>query len=130
MPEDGLDRLRRRRPRQQMAFITAASLPAGLVLAVVLVTLPVIPARTNILVAGVLLAFALGWALLAVLSIRFTDQSQTWAAVPAAFMALAGGVALSGSAIVQTVFDWIWPPLLLGLAGLMWLRVRRQLPAD
>ena len=112
-----------------MAFVTAASLLAGLVLAVVVVTAPVIPARTNILVAGVLLAFALGWALLAVLSIRFTDPPQRWAAVPAAFMALAGVVTLSGSALAQTVFDWIWPPLLLGLAGWMWLRVRRQLPS-
>ena len=38
----------------------------------------------------VLLAFALGWALLAVLSTRFSDQPQRWAAAPATFMAVAG----------------------------------------
>ena len=32
----------------------------------------------------VLLGFAFGWALLAVLSVRFTDQPQRWAAAPAA----------------------------------------------
>ncbi|MDN5763470.1 MAG: alpha/beta hydrolase [Microlunatus sp.] len=110
-----------------MEVVTAAALLAGLVLAVVVVVAPVIPARTNILVAGVVLAFALGWALLAVLSVRFTDQPQRWAAGPAAFMAVAGGVTLSGSALAQTVFSWIWPPLLLGLGIWMWLQVRRQL---
>jgi pimeloyl-ACP methyl ester carboxylesterase len=112
-----------------MAVVTAAALLAGLVLAVLVVTAPVIPARTSFLVAGVLLAFASGWALLAVMSVRFTDHPQRWAAAPAVLMALAGGVALSGSAPAQTVFNWICPPLLLGLTVWMWLRVHRQLPS-
>jgi pimeloyl-ACP methyl ester carboxylesterase len=127
IPEGDLSRPRRRVPRQRIVLVTAASLLAGLVLAVVVVTAPVIPPRENSLVAGVLLAFALGWVVLAVLSARFTDQPQRWAAAPAAFMGLAGGVALSGSVPVETVFNWIWPPLLFGLAIWTWLRVRRQL---
>jgi hypothetical protein len=47
---------------------------AGLIAAVVLVAMPFIPARENVFTGVVLLAFALGWALLAVLSTRFSDQ--------------------------------------------------------
>ena len=34
----------------------------------------------------VLFGFALGWALLAALSVRLTDQPQRWAYAPALFM--------------------------------------------
>jgi hypothetical protein len=47
---------------------------AGLIAAAVLVAIPLIPAKENVLTGVVLLAFALGWALLAVLCVRFTDQ--------------------------------------------------------
>jgi hypothetical protein len=66
--------------------------------------------------------------LLAVLSVRFSDQPQRWAAAPAAFMGLAGLAALSGSTAVHAVFRWVWPPVLLGLVVWMFLLVRRQLP--
>ena len=75
----------------------------------------------------VLLAFALGWALLAVLSTRFSDQPQRWAAAPATFMAVAGLVSLSGSAAVQAGFSWVWPPVLFGLVVWMFLQVRRHM---
>ena len=55
---------------------------AGLIAAVVLVAMPFM-ATENALTAVVLLAFALGWALLAVLSTRFSDQPQRWAAAVA-----------------------------------------------
>jgi pimeloyl-ACP methyl ester carboxylesterase len=100
---------------------------AGLIAAVVLVAMPFIPAKENVLTGVVLLAFALGWTLLAVLSVRFSDQPQRWAAAPATFMAVAGLVSLSGLAAVQAVFSWLWPPVLLGLVVWMLLRVRRQL---
>ena len=67
--------------------------------------------------------------LLAVLSVWFSEQPQRWAAAPAAFIGLAGLAALSGSAAVDAVFRWVWPPLLLGLVVWMLLRVRRQLPS-
>jgi pimeloyl-ACP methyl ester carboxylesterase len=73
----------------------------------------------------VLLAFALGWALLAVLSARFSDQPQRWAFVPAVFLALTGLVSLSGLPAVQAVFAWAWPPVLFVLVMWMFLRVRR-----
>jgi ABC-type siderophore export system fused ATPase/permease subunit len=62
--------------------IVALSMAAGLIAAVVLVAMPFM-ATENALTAVVLLAFALGWALLAVLSTRFSDQPQRWAAAVA-----------------------------------------------
>jgi hypothetical protein len=100
---------------------------AGLIVAVVLVAAPFIPAEENVLTGVVLLGFALGWALLAVLSVRFSDQPQRWAAAPAAFMGVAGFASLSGSVAVQAVFSWVWPPVLFGLVVWMFLRVRRLL---
>src|SRR5215207_6194940 len=80
--------------RGHIGLIVAGSMAAGLVLAVVLVALPFIPGRENVLTGVVLLAFALGWALLAALSVRLTDRPQRWAAAPAAFMAVAGLISL------------------------------------
>ena len=112
--------------KSRIGLIVALSMAAGLIAAVVLVAMPFIPARENVLTGVVLLAFALGWALLAVLSTRFSDQPQRWAAAPATFMAVAGLVSLSGSAAVQAGFSWVWPPVLFGLVVWMFLRVRRQ----
>src|SRR4029450_13245352 len=86
-----------------------------------------IAAQENALTGAVLLGFAFGWALLAVLSVRFTDQPQRWAAAPAAFRGLACLASLSGSAAVHDVLSWVWPPVLFGLVVWMFLRARRQL---
>ncbi len=126
----GSDRTRQPRPRRApVAAVVAASLLTGLALAVVAVLAPVIPPRTTSLTGAILIAFGLGWALLAVLSIRFTDQPQRWAAAPAAFMVLAASVAFSESATAHTIFSWVWPPLLAGIVAWMLLSIRRQLPS-
>ena len=57
-------------------MIVAASMAAGLVVAVALVAAPFIPARADVLTGVVLLGFAVGWALLAVLSVRVSDRPQ------------------------------------------------------
>ncbi|MGI8515364.1 MAG: hypothetical protein ACR2NT_09535 [Acidimicrobiia bacterium] len=44
----------------------------------------------HVITGSVLIAFGLGWALMAILSIRLTDQPQRWASVPAAYMSLVG----------------------------------------
>jgi hypothetical protein len=113
--------------KSRIGLIVALCMAAGPIVAVVLVAMPFIPARENVLTGVVLLAFALGWALLAVLSTRFSDQPQRWAAAPAMFMAVAGLVSLSGSAAVHVGFRWVWPPVLFGLVVWMFLRVRRQI---
>jgi hypothetical protein len=56
--------------RYALGLIVAGSWATGLVVAVVLVVAPFIEAKQSVLTGIVLLAFALGWALLAVPSIR------------------------------------------------------------
>ena len=117
-----------RAEKSRIGLIVAGSMAAGLVLAVVLVALPFIPGKENVLTGVVLLAFASGWALLAALSVRLTDQPQRWAAAPAAFMVVAGLISLlPPGSVVQDVFGWVWPPVLFGLVVWMFLSARRQL---
>jgi pimeloyl-ACP methyl ester carboxylesterase len=123
-----LQRGRLQRPgKGRIGLVVAGSLATGLVVALVLVAAPFVEAKENVLTGMVLLAFALGWALLAVLSVRFSDQPQRWAAAPAVFFALAGLISLLGSDTVSHVFGWVWPPVLLGLVVWMIIRARRQL---
>src|SRR5829696_8734871 len=117
----------RRTAKLRIGLVVVISMAAGLIAAAVLVAIPVIPAKENVLTGVVLLGFALGWALLAVLSVRFSDQPQRWAVAPAAFMGLAGLASLSGSAAMQAVFSWVWPPVLFGLVVWAFFRARRQL---
>ena len=104
----------------------AALLAAGLIAALLLVAVPFIPAEESGVTGAVLLGFALGWAMLAVLSVRFTDQPQRWAAVPALFMGLGGVLLLGFGSSAHRVLDWVWPPALLALAIWMLIRVHRQ----
>jgi hypothetical protein len=81
--------------KSRIGLIVALSIAVGLIVAVALVAAPFIPATENALTGVVLLVFALGWGLLAVLSVWFSDQPQRWPVAPAAFMAVAGLVSLS-----------------------------------
>jgi pimeloyl-ACP methyl ester carboxylesterase len=112
--------------RSRIRVLIAVSIATGLIVGAVLVAAPFVAPTENALTGVVLLGFALGWALLAVLSIRFSDQPQRWAFVPAAFFAASGLVALGGIPAVQAVFAWIWPPVLLGLVVWMFRRVRQM----
>jgi pimeloyl-ACP methyl ester carboxylesterase len=92
-PKDtGQDRPSRPDPgsRGHIGWIVAGSLATGLVAAVLLAAAPFIPAEESAVTGAVLCGFALGWAMLAVLSVRFTDQPQRWAAAPALVMGLGG----------------------------------------
>jgi pimeloyl-ACP methyl ester carboxylesterase len=114
--------------RSHIGPIVVGSLAMGLLTAVALVAAPVVPSRMNVLTGVVLLGFAFGWALLAVLSVRFSDQPQRWAAAPAVFLTLAGLISLlPPGSVVQDVFGWVWPPVLLGLVIWTVLRAHRQL---
>jgi pimeloyl-ACP methyl ester carboxylesterase len=114
--------------RGHIGSIVVGSLAMGLLTAVALVAAPFVPSRMNVLTGVVLLGFAFGWALLAVLSVRFSDQPQRWAAGPAVFLALAGLISLlPPGSVVQEVFGWVWPPLLLVLVIWAILRAHRQL---
>jgi pimeloyl-ACP methyl ester carboxylesterase len=113
--------------RGHIGRIVAGSLAAGLVAALLLVAAPVVPADEGHVTGAVLCGFALGWAMLAVLSVRFTDQPQRWAAAPALFMGLSGLLLLGFGSSVRQVLDWVWPPALLALAIWMITRAHRHL---
>src|SRR4029453_11432268 len=87
---------------------------------------PFTPPKENAVTGAVLCGFAVGWVMLAVLSVRFTDQPQRWAAVPALLMGLGGLLLLGFGSSVQAVLNWVWPPVMLALAIWMFVRVHRQ----
>jgi pimeloyl-ACP methyl ester carboxylesterase len=105
----------------------AGSLAAGFVAAVVLPFLPVGTVDVNFSTAMVLFGFAFGWALLAVLSTRFTEQPQRWAVAPAIFMAVAGVMVLVAPDSVVDALGWVWPPALLVLVVWVWIHARREM---
>jgi pimeloyl-ACP methyl ester carboxylesterase len=105
----------------------AGSLATGLGAALLLVAAPFIPAEESAVTGAVLCGFALGWAMLAVLSVRFTDQPQRWAAAPALLMGLGGLLLIVFGSSVREVLNWVWPPVMLAVAIWMIVRVRRQL---
>jgi pimeloyl-ACP methyl ester carboxylesterase len=107
--------------------MVAGSLGTGLVAALLLVAAPFIPATESGVTGAVLCGFALGWALLAGLSVRFTDQPQGWAAVPALVMGVGGLLLLGWGSSAQTVLNWVWPPVMLAVAIWMIVGVHRRL---
>ena len=111
--------------RRHLGGVVVGSLAAGLVAAAILPFLPVGTVDVNFSTAMVLFGWALGWALLAVLSIRFTDQPQRWAVVPAIFMAVAGALVLVAPDSVVDALGWVWPPALLVLVAWVWIRAKR-----
>jgi pimeloyl-ACP methyl ester carboxylesterase len=114
-------------PRAHIGWIVAGSLATGLVAALLLVAAPFIPAEESAITGAVLCGFALGWAMLAVLSVRFTGQPQRWAAAPALLMGLGGLLLIVFGSSVREVLDWVWPPVMLALAIWMIVRAHRQL---
>ena len=88
---------------------------------------PLHPGASNDITGAVLWGFALGWAMLAVLSVRFTDQPQRWAVVPAVFMGVSGLLLVVFGSGVNDALNWVWPPALLALAVWMTLQAHRQL---
>src|SRR5438093_12278547 len=74
----------------RVGLIVAGSMFSGLVVSLVLVVGLFGGAQEHVIMGTALLGWGLGWALLAVLSIRWSDQPQRWAIVPAALMVVAG----------------------------------------
>lgn len=112
-------------------MIAAGSVLAGLLVAAALVALSGAAAQESTIIASTLLGFALGWALLAGLTTRVTDQPQRWAAVPAVAMALTALalIVLAPGAAALSTLGWIWPPLLLALVVWMTRHARRDEPS-
>ncbi len=115
--------------RGRISLIVAGSFITGLVLSLVLVVGPFGGAQEHVIMGAALLAWAVGWALLAVLSTRWTDQPQRWAFVPAAIMGAGGAglLILSPDANAFNALGWIWPPALIALAVWMTIQARKHL---
>src|SRR4051812_32420519 len=111
------------------AMIVAGSLLAGLLAALALVAGPFADGSEPRVTGALLLGFAAGWALLGLLSSRFTDRPQRWAATPAAAMGLIGAalIVLAPGAGTLSALGWVWPPLLLALVVWMAIRARSWL---
>lgn len=103
------------------------SLVTGVVTALVFALSPFVPVQENTVTAAVLVGFALGWAMLAFLSTRLTDQPQRWAWAPAAFMGLSAAILIVGGVRAVEILSWVWPPALLALVIWIVVRTRAQL---
>lgn len=115
--------------RRSMVLVIAGSLGAGATVALILALVIFAGASENTISGSMLLAFGLGWAMIAVLSVRLTDQPQRWASVPAVAMTATGLGLISfapGNATL-TLLSWVWPPLMLALAVWLTVRIRRGL---
>jgi pimeloyl-ACP methyl ester carboxylesterase len=107
--------------------ILAGSLATGVVAALLLAAAPFIPVHESEITGAVLWGFALGWAMLAMLSLRFTDQPQRWAVVPAVFMGVTGLLPVALGSGVTDFLHWVWPPALLALTAWVAVQAHRHL---
>jgi pimeloyl-ACP methyl ester carboxylesterase len=117
-------------PRREPVWrVVGGSVAVGFLGAIVL-TLGVLGGATEHVVSGsALLAFAGGWAMLALLSARFTSQPQRWARVPAVGMAAVGLTLLIAQPDDEALntAGWVWPPIAFALAVWMVVQLRRGL---
>jgi pimeloyl-ACP methyl ester carboxylesterase len=118
-----------RRRRLRIGAAVAISMVTGLATALVLVLVAFAGATEAVITGAALLGFASGWALLAVLTARVTDQPQRWAAVPAVVMAAAGAGLLASAPGdgALTAAGWVWPPAALALVIWMVRAARRAM---
>jgi pimeloyl-ACP methyl ester carboxylesterase len=119
-----------RRPgTSSLARVVLGSLLTGLAGALALPLLVFPGAPEHLITGSILLAFAAGWALLAVLSVRLTTWPQRWALVPAAVLAVTGLslVTFAPGNGVLTGTGWVWPPALFVLALWMVVQLRRAM---
>lgn len=110
--------------------VVLGSLLAGAMTALAL-ALAAFPGATEAVITGsLLLGFGVGWALMAVLSIRITTQPLRWAAVPAAAMISAGLGLMVFAPDDSTLraLAWVWPPALVALVAWVFVQMRRDLP--
>ena len=114
--------------KRTSAKVVAGSLLGGVASAIALVAVPFADGGEATITGAILLGFAIGWALLAMLSTPLGDGSHRWAAVPAAMLGLsaAGLIALTPDTQALDTLGWIWPPLLLGLVFWMTAQIQRQ----
>jgi pimeloyl-ACP methyl ester carboxylesterase len=116
-------------PRRSPVLAILLAIVAGGVLAVVLALVTARTGSEALVTGSILLAFGLGWALMAWLTIRFSGQPQRWLYLPAAALAGVGALLaqLQPGPSIMDLLGWVWPVGLAILAIWMLLRLRRQL---
>jgi pimeloyl-ACP methyl ester carboxylesterase len=120
----------RRAPSRRFFLLVAGSLIVGFLLPIVLALGPAAGGGESRMTGAALLGWGIGWALIALLSSRFTDQRQPWALVPAAIFAVTGIalIAVAPGTPVMNLLAWVWPVPVLVLAVWLILHVRRDVP--
>jgi pimeloyl-ACP methyl ester carboxylesterase len=116
-------------PQGHIGLVVLGSIASGLVAALVLALVAFGGYQEPTITGVTLLAFAAGWAVLATVSTRRTDQPQRWAAVPASFMGMSGLgflVFQPGTSIVEAL-GWVWPIAVGALVVWMVVQSRRSL---
>ncbi len=105
-----------------------ASLTAGFLLPLVLALGPASGGGESRMTGAALAGWGIGWALIALLSIRFTNEPQRWALVPAGILGVTGIalIAFAPGAGVMDMLAWVWPVAVLVLAVWVVQRVRRE----
>ena len=112
-----------------VGLIVTASVLTGLLVAMILALVVFAGATEPVITGVVLIGFSLGWAMLAWLSRRRTDQPQRWATLPAVFMGVIGlaHLVFRPSDGALRAFGWVWPIALATLVIWMIVQSRRSL---
>ena len=117
------------RTRRSPVPAILVSILAGALLAVVLLLITAQDGSEPMVTGSVLVAFGLGWGLMAYLTSRFSGQPQRWMYVPAAALAGVGLllVLIQPGPSLMDLLGWVWPVALAVLAVWMFLQLRRHL---
>ena len=111
---------------RQVGFIIPGGILTGIGLGTIFTQNPQLAVNDSVQGGVFFIGFALGWLLIAVLSKLFTSETQWWALIPGAIMALiGGGLMLGGAALNILEFAGRWWPLILVALGLI-IIVRRK----
>jgi pimeloyl-ACP methyl ester carboxylesterase len=113
--------------RGHIGLAVVGSALIGAISVLLLAAAPFIPNQQSEMTGAVLIGFAFGWATLVWLSVRFTDQPQRWAAVPASFLGFSGLLLGTFGSAVHGTLSWLWPPALLTLVVWMAGQARHHL---
>jgi pimeloyl-ACP methyl ester carboxylesterase len=105
------------------------SLVAGAALAIALLFTLASGGSEPVVTGSILLAFGLGWGLMAFTSSRFSAQPQAWTGVPALVLGSIGLglIVFQPGPAVMDLLSWVWPPALAILAIWMVIQVRGHL---
>ena len=117
-----------RTPSRRLFLVVAGSLVVGFLLPIVLALGPAAGGGESRMTGAGLLGWGIGWALIALLSIRYTDQPQRWALVPAGILGVTGIalIAFAPGMPRMNLLAWLWPVPVLLLAVWLAIRVRRN----